>query len=146
MSAGYAPATAGRLRGMSVFERTLSRTAAFWLLACLLGSFLFAASAPSPLYSVYQAMWQFSPSTLTLIYAVYAFGALAALLITGRVSDHAGRRRITAVALVVQVAGMLAFIAAQGVEWLYAARVLQGGWDRDGHGRNQRLAARPTTP
>jgi MFS family permease len=34
----------------------------------------------------------FGPSTLTLIYAVYAFGALAALLFTGRLSDHLGRR------------------------------------------------------
>jgi len=111
---------------MTVRDRILSRTAAFWLLACLLASFLFAASAPSPLYSVYQAMWRFPPSTLTLIYAVYAFGALAALLITGRLSDHAGRRLVTAIALVVQITGMLAFIVAQSAEWLYAARVLQG--------------------
>jgi MFS family permease len=96
----------------------LSRATAFWLLAFLLGALLFAASVPSPLYSVYQAMWGFSPSTLTLIYAVYAFGALAALLISGRVSDHAGRRRVTGVGLVIQVAAMFAFVAAQGVEWL----------------------------
>lgn len=107
-------------------EWVLSRTAAFWLLACLLAAFLFAASAPSPLYSVYQAMWRFPPSTLTLIYAVYAFGALAALLITGRLSDHVGRRLVTVIALVVQIAGMLAFIVAPSTEWLYGARVLQG--------------------
>jgi MFS family permease len=111
---------------MSARERVLSRAAAFWLLACLLASFLFAASAPSPLYSLYQAMWRFPPSTLTLIYAVYAFGALAALVITGRLSDHAGRRLATAIALLVQIIGMLAFIVAQSPEWLYAARVLQG--------------------
>jgi MFS family permease len=104
----------------------LPRAASFWLLAVLLGSFLFAASAPSPLYAVYAAMWRFSPVTLTAIYAVYAFGALAALLTTGRVSDHVGRRLVVIVALVVQCGGMLIFIVAHGVEALFAARIVQG--------------------
>ncbi len=102
----------------------LPRAASFWLLAAVLASVLFAASSPSPLYPVYQAMWHFAPITLTAIYAVYAFGALAALLVTGRVSDHVGRRRVTVVGLFIQIAGMLAFIAAQGVEWLYLGRIL----------------------
>jgi len=87
---------------------------------------LAAASAPSPLYPTYQAMWRFSSITLTLIYAVYAFAALAALLFVGRASDYTGRRSVIMAALVVQIAGMLAFVAATGVEWLFAARVLQG--------------------
>jgi hypothetical protein len=36
-----------------------------WLLVGLLAAFLFAASAPSPLYAMYQARWQFSPVTVT---------------------------------------------------------------------------------
>jgi MFS family permease len=104
----------------------LSRPTSFWLLAGLLGLFLFSASAPSPLYAVYAAQWQFAPSTLTVIYAVYAFGALAALLTTGRLSDHVGRRPVVIVALVVQIAGMAAFIAARGVGELYLGRILQG--------------------
>lgn len=102
------------------------RAASFWLLAVLLGFFLFAASAPSPLYAVYQAKWHFSSITLTAIYAVYALGALVALLTTGRLSDHVGRRKVVIVALVVQIAGMGAFIAAEGVGFLYLGRSLQG--------------------
>lgn len=102
------------------------RAASFWLLATLLGFFLFAASAPSPLYAVYRAKWHFSSITLTAIYAVYALGALVALLTTGRLSDHVGRRRVVIVALMVQIAGMLAFIAAEGVGLLYVGRSLQG--------------------
>lgn len=104
----------------------LSPAASFWLLAVLLGFFLFAASAPSPLYAVYASMLRFSSITLTAIYAVYALGALVALLITGRLSDHVGRRRVLILALLFQIAGMVAFIAVQGVGGLYAARVLQG--------------------
>ena len=107
-------------------HRKASRPVSFWLLAVLLTFFLFAASAPSPLYAVYAAIWRFSPSTLTAIYAVYAFGALAGLLVSGRVSDSVGRRPVVTVALLIQVAAMVAFIAAQDVAWLFAARALQG--------------------
>jgi MFS family permease len=104
----------------------LSRPLAFWLLAVLLTFFLFAASAPSPLYSIWAATWHFPPSTLTQIYAVYAFGALAALLVTGRLSDHVGRRPVVVVALLIQIAGGLTFVLAQDVEALYVGRTLQG--------------------
>lgn len=102
------------------------RGLAFWSLALVLAFFLFAASAPSPLYAVYQSLWHFSPITLTVIYAVYAGGALVALLIGGRLSDHLGRRPVLLLALLVQIAGMAAFILAQDVSMLYLARVLQG--------------------
>jgi MFS family permease len=105
---------------------SLPRAASFWLIFALLAFFLCAASAPSPLYAVYQSMFQFSPITLTAIYAVYAMGALGALLITGRLSDHLGRRPVVMVALIIQIAGMGIFIATNGVEMLFAARFLQG--------------------
>lgn len=104
----------------------LQRKASFWFLTALLALFLFAASAPSPLYALYQARWGFSSITLTAIYAVYALGALAALLVTGRLSDHVGRRRMVVLALMIQIAGLVAFIAAQAVDMLYLGRTLQG--------------------
>lgn len=104
----------------------ISRVASFWSLTLLITFLLAAASAPSPLYPLYQAKFQFSAITLTTIYALYAVGALTALLAAGRLSDHIGRRRVVAVALAIQIAGMVTFIMAQSVEMLYLARVLQG--------------------
>src|SRR5258708_31691969 len=104
----------------------LSRAAWLWLLASVFAFFLFAAGAPSPLYVVYEAMWHFSSLTLTAIFGVYALALLAALLTTGRLSDHLGRRPVVLLALVVQIVSMVAFIAARGVGMLFAARVLQG--------------------
>jgi predicted MFS family arabinose efflux permease len=104
----------------------LSQAVSFWLLAVLLVLLLGAASAPSPLYAVYQASWKFSPLTLTVVYAVYAFGALAALLVTGRMSDHVGRRPVVVLGLLILIVAMFVFIAAQGVEALLVARGLQG--------------------
>src|SRR5438132_3693793 len=98
----------------------LSRAASFWLLATVFAFFLFAAGAPSPLYVVYEAMWHFSSLTLTAIFGVYALALLAALLTTGRLSDHLGRRPV------VLLTGVLAFIAASGAGWLFTARILQG--------------------
>jgi MFS family permease len=102
------------------------KTLPFWFLAVLLGFFLFAASAPSPLYGIYATLWQFSPTTITAIYAVYAAGALTALLITGRLSDHVGRRPVVMMALLLQIGGMFAFITANSVTGLYLGRMLQG--------------------
>jgi predicted MFS family arabinose efflux permease len=101
-------------------------TVSFWGLAILLGFFLFAASAPSPLYGIYAKLWALSPTTVTTVYAVYAAGALTALLTTGRLSDHLGRRPVVMIALLIQAAGMFAFVFANGVAWLYVGRVLQG--------------------
>jgi MFS family permease len=104
----------------------LARAPAFWLLATTLALLLFASSAPSPLYIVYQAEWGFSSITLTAVFAVYALGLLGALLMTGSLSDHLGRRPTLLLALSLQIAGMLLFAEAQSVLWLFAARILQG--------------------
>ncbi len=104
----------------------LRRSTSFWLLAATLALLLFASSAPSPLYVVYQAHWHFSALTLTAVFAVYALALLGALLVAGSVSDHAGRRPTLAIALVLQIVAMLAFAEATGVGWLLFARALQG--------------------
>lgn len=104
----------------------LPRGAAFWLMGGLLGLLMFASSAPSPLYDVYQQAWHFPATTLTAVFAVYAVALLFALLVTGRLSDHIGRRPVIIAALVAECAAMGCFIGAHSVPLLYVARVLQG--------------------
>lgn len=96
-----------------------------YLAVALLG-FLAASSAPTPLYQLYQHAWQFSPATLTLVFAVYALSLLAALLTVGSLSDYLGRRPVIFVALLLESVAMLLFIQAESVPWLLAARLLQG--------------------
>lgn len=104
----------------------LSRNVAFWGLAVILGLLLFASSAPSPLYIVYQQQWDFSEIILTSVFAIYALTLLATLVFAGSVSDHIGRRPTLLVALGVELVAMVAFAEAQSVVWLFAARGLQG--------------------
>jgi len=104
----------------------VGRRASFWIIATTFGLFLFAAAAPSPLYAVYAGLWQFSAGALTEVFAVYAIALLVALLFTGSSSDFVGRRPIILVALVIQLASIVLFLVASGIEWLFAARIAQG--------------------
>jgi MFS family permease len=105
---------------------TLSKRAAYWLAAAVIGLSLFASLTPSPLYRTYSEIWHFSPLTLTLIYATYAFGVLATLLLAGRVSDDVGRRPVLLVSLGVLMASTVLFMLAGSAAWLFVARGLQG--------------------
>lgn len=105
---------------------TLRRAPAFWIAAVTLGALLFASSAPSPLYVVYQVEFGFSSITLTAVFAVYAVALLGALMVAGSLSDHVGRRPVLLGALAVEIVAMVAFAIADGVAALVIARVLQG--------------------
>jgi MFS family permease len=98
----------------------------FWVMAAAYLGLMLAASAPSPLYVVYQQRFGFSALTLTMIFGVYALVLLAALLTVGGLSDFVGRKPVLLVSLALMVISMLVFARASGVGWLYAARILQG--------------------
>lgn len=105
---------------------TLRRRGAFALHASVLAVLLAASSVPTPLYALYQEEWHFSPLTLTIVFSAYALALLAALLGTGELSDHLGRRPVLAASLAAEAVSMAIFAGASSVGMLIAARVLQG--------------------
>lgn len=107
-------------------SRPASTRASLIFLAITLLGFLAASSAPTPLYHLYQEQLQFSPAILTLIFGVYAFSLLAALLTVGSLSDYLGRKPVIFVALLFNMLAMLLFINADSVAWLIGARLIQG--------------------
>ena len=107
-------------------RRTLSPRIAYAHAAAVIGLCLFTSVVPSPLYHSYAVRWHFSPLTLTLIFATYAFGVLAALLLVGRVSDQVGRRPVLLVSLATLMVASALYIAADGTAWLFVARAVQG--------------------
>ena len=107
-------------------RRTLSPRIGYAVAALVVGLGLFASVTPSPLYRTYSVLWHFSPLTLTLIYATYAFGVLASLLLAGGVSDDVGRRPVLLVALGALMASSVLFMVAGSAAWLFVARGLQG--------------------
>jgi len=104
----------------------LSNRAAYALSTGVVALGLYASVTPSPLYGTYSVLWDFSPLTLTLIYATYAFGVLASLLTVGRVSDDVGRRPVLLVSLAGLIVATALFAVAGSAAWLFAARGLQG--------------------
>ncbi|MEU2507519.1 MFS transporter [Streptomyces sp. NPDC007863] len=101
-----------------------------WL-RCLLAGAVFVVcmagtTLPTPLYPLYQEEFGFSELTVTVVYAVYAFGVLAVLLLAGNASDTIGRRPTLSWGLAFAAASAVCFLCADALGWLYAGRLLSG--------------------
>jgi predicted MFS family arabinose efflux permease len=87
---------------------------------------MLGTTLPTPLYVLYEQQFGLDAFTGTVIFAVYAAGVLAALLVFGRASDQFGRRRVLLVGLAFAALSAVAFLLAQGVALLIVGRVLSG--------------------
>ncbi len=96
------------------------------VVAANLSAIFMGSTLVSPLYPRYQQIFVFSELTLTVVYAVYVVGNLAALFLLGRLSDQVGRSRIGFWAIGFGCASTVLYLSASGIAWLYAARVLSG--------------------
>jgi MFS family permease len=81
---------------------------------------------PTPMYALYQRELGFSPLVQTVIFAVYAVGVLAALLVAGRWSDTVGRRPLLLAGLVGALLSSVVFLVAGPVWVLLVGRLLSG--------------------
>ncbi|MER8707088.1 MFS transporter [Mesorhizobium sp. M1088] len=94
--------------------------------AAMIAALFAGSTALTPLYIIYKQVFGFSQITLTLVYAVYVIGNLAALLMLGRVSDVIGRRPMALAGMAVAVVSAVVFLFAENVAWLDIARILSG--------------------
>lgn len=104
----------------------ISRPVAFVGFTATLVSLYLASGAPTPLLLVWQHEWGFPDSLVALAFAIYAFTFLIALLVGGSLSDHLGRKPVIVVALVVALGCVAMFMLAPSIEWIIAARAVQG--------------------
>ncbi|MEU4169202.1 MFS transporter [Streptomyces sp. NPDC026665] len=98
---------------------------------CLLSGAVFAVcmagtTLPTPLYGLYQDKFDFSELTVTVVYAVYAFGVMGVLLLAGNASDTVGRRPVLLWGLGFAAASAVCFLVATGLGWLYVGRLMSG--------------------
>lgn len=89
-------------------------------------SLYLASGAPTPLLIVWQHEWGFPDSLVALAFAIYAFTFLVALLVGGSLSDYLGRKPVILVSLIVAFGSILMFMFAPSIEWVIAARAVQG--------------------
>lgn len=120
-----------RIPGLATSEpgrshRLLPPSAAFAGSAAVFASLYVAAGAPTPLLVVFEQQWHFPAWVLTVAFASYALGLLAALLVAGSLSDHIGRRPVLVGSLLVELGAMVMFVFAPDIGWVIAARTVQG--------------------
>ncbi|MEU6342886.1 MFS transporter [Streptomyces sp. NPDC046977] len=107
-------------------RRRPGRPAGFTVLAVATVVMMATASAPSPFYPLYRERWGLSVTMVTVVFAVYVAGLLAALLTLGPLSDRLGRRPVLFAALLLAAVSTALFWTANGAPSLVAARVVQG--------------------
>lgn len=93
---------------------------------CAAALVLACSSAVTPLYRLYQETMHLTSLMTTLIFAVYAFSLLAALLTVGGLSDYIGRKPVILGGLLLNAVAMVLFASATDVGQLILARAVQG--------------------
>jgi MFS family permease len=81
---------------------------------------------PTPLYGLYREQIGFSELVVTVVFAVYAIGVIAALLVAGDFSDVLGRRPVLLAALGLSLLSAVCFLLQGGLPLLFAGRLLSG--------------------
>jgi MFS family permease len=87
---------------------------------------MLGTTLPTPLYPIYSAELGFSELMVTVIYASYAIGVIAALIVFGSWSDRVGRRPVLLGGLALSAASALAFLSGGGLSALFIGRILSG--------------------
>lgn len=98
----------------------------FALLAYAFAAIMLGTTMPSPMYALYSEHLHFAVAETTVIYATYAGGVLAALLIFGSWSDAIGRRPVLMAGTLCALASGVVFLNADTVVQLVVGRVLSG--------------------
>jgi MFS family permease len=98
----------------------------FWLIGAVFATAMAFSTVPTPLYPLYQQRDGFSTFMVTIVFAVYAGGVLASLLLAGHVSDWFGRRKVLITALLLELVAAVMFLTRPSLPVLLVARVVTG--------------------
>ncbi len=93
-------------------------------MAFAFGAVMLGSTLPTPLYPLYEHRLGFGSLLTTVIYAVYAAGVIAALLLFGQASDTLGRRRILLGGVAASALSAIAFLTGAGLPALFVGRML----------------------
>jgi predicted MFS family arabinose efflux permease len=104
----------------------LSRRGAFAAAAYAFAITMLGTTLPTPLYAIYRQRFGFSELMVTVVFATYAVGVIAALVLVGQLSDRIGRRRVLLPGLALSALSAVAFLLAHGVGIMLVGRLLSG--------------------
>ncbi|WP_339109851.1 MFS transporter [Thioclava sp. GXIMD4216] len=98
----------------------------FLIAALLFFCAMSGTTLPTPLYTLYRQQMDLSQAMITVIFAVYAGGVIAALVLTGRWSDQIGRKPMLYAGVGLSVASDLVFCLAGQLWLVLLARMISG--------------------
>jgi MFS family permease len=87
---------------------------------------MLGTTLPTPLYPLYEKQFGFSGLIVTVVFATYAIGVIAALLLVGERSDQVGRRPVLLWGTALAIASSIVFLLADGLAPLFIGRFLSG--------------------
>ena len=102
------------------------RWAGFGFVAFVFLVNMFGTTLPTPLYPLFQQKYSFGELMVTVIFAIYAFGVIAGLLLFGALSDEIGRKPVLATGLLFSAGSAVLFLVAGSLTPIYAGRILSG--------------------
>ncbi len=107
-------------------RRSLTGAAATFGAAYAFTVVMIGTTLPTPLYPIYEQRFGISGLLVTVIFATYAVGVIAALLVMGQRSDQIGRRPVLLLGLGFAAAGSVVFLVAGALVPLLVGRMLSG--------------------
>src|SRR5205823_5925200 len=81
---------------------------------------------PTPLYPLFEQRYGFGSLLVTVIFAIYAFGVIAGLILFGHLSDQLGRKPLLLFGLGLSGVSAMLFLVAGSLVPIYAARIVSG--------------------
>jgi MFS family permease len=103
-----------------------SRSRGYGLAAGVLLVLMLGGTLPVPLYILYEKQMGFGALGVTVVFAAYVAGTLAALIFLGDLSDQIGRRPVLAIAIACAAVSTALFLVASTIGVLIAARIVSG--------------------
>jgi MFS family permease len=116
--------------GNQLLRQRSGRGATGWPAVTLIGAAfaitMLGTTLPTPLYPLYEKAFGFGELVTTVVFAAYAVGVTAALLVFGHWSDQLGRRPMLQAGLALSGLSAFVFLLAGGLGWLFVGRVVSG--------------------
>jgi MFS family permease len=104
----------------------MSRAAGFVFVAYAFLVTMFGTTLPTPLYPLFEQRYSFGELLVTVIFATYAFGVIAGLMLFGALSDEIGRKPVLVVGLALSAVSAFLFLFADSLAPIYAGRIVSG--------------------
>jgi MFS family permease len=114
------------VRFATAVRAVVSRNTGFGLIAYAFLVTMIGTTLPTPLYPLFEQRYSFGELMVTVIFAVYALGVIAGLLVFGNLSDEIGRKPVLLTGLAFSAISAFLFVFAGSLVPIFAGRVVSG--------------------